>query len=89
MSKGALDRLIAAGAVELGAQGFRVNAINPGPINTGWMDHELEQALTRSTPAGRLGTPEDTAHLVSFLLSEEGSWINGQILYSNGGFGVS
>ncbi len=89
MSKGALDRLVAAGAVELGAQGFRVNGINPGPINTGWMDAELEQALVHSTPAGRLGTPADTAHLIEFLLSDAGQWINGQILHSNGGFGVS
>ncbi|MEU4208255.1 SDR family oxidoreductase [Rothia terrae] len=89
MSKGALDRLIAAGAVELGGQGFRVNGINPGPINTGWMNEELEQVLTQSTPAGRLGTPEDTAHLIEFLLSDAGHWINGQILHSNGGFGVS
>ena len=38
------------------------------------------------TPAGRLGTPKDTADLVRFLLSEQGSWINGQLLLSNGGF---
>lgn len=89
MSKGALDRLIAAGAVELGADGFRVNAINPGPIDTGWMDDSLRDALQTATPAGRLGTPADAANLVSFLLSENGQWINGQILHSNGGFGVS
>lgn len=89
MSKGALDRLIAAGAVELGAEGFRVNAINPGPIDTGWMNDSLRRNLQLATPAGRLGNPEDTANLVSFLLSEPGHWINGQILHSNGGFGVS
>ncbi len=38
------------------------------------------------TPAGRLGTPRDTADLVRFLLSEQGGWINGQLLLSNGGF---
>lgn len=53
------------------------------------MNEELEQVLTQSTPAGRLGTPEDTAHLIEFLLSDAGHWINGQILHSNGGFGVS
>lgn len=38
------------------------------------------------TLAGRLGTPEDTANLVRFLLSDQGAWINGQVLYRNGGF---
>ena len=38
------------------------------------------------TPAGRLGTPADTADLVRFLMSDTGAWITGQVLYSNGGF---
>jgi 3-oxoacyl-[acyl-carrier protein] reductase len=39
-----------------------------------------------TTPAGRLGTAEDTSNLVRFLFSDAGSWVNGQLLYSNGGF---
>lgn len=85
-SKGALDRLIIAAGIELGSQGFRSNLINPGPINTGWMNSELEEYLTQQTPAGRLGIPQDIAHLVSFLLSLQGDWINGQLLKSDGGF---
>lgn len=85
-SKGALDRLIIAAGIELGPQGFRSNLINPGPINTGWMNTELEEYLTQQTPAGRLGMPQDIAHLVSFLLSPQGDWINGQLLKSDGGF---
>jgi 3-oxoacyl-[acyl-carrier protein] reductase len=38
------------------------------------------------TPLGRLGTPQDTAHLVDFLCSLKGGWVNGQLLMSNGGF---
>jgi 3-oxoacyl-[acyl-carrier protein] reductase len=87
-SKGALDRIVTAAAVELGDRGVRANVINPGPIDTGWMDDRTRQWAVEATPAGRLGTPDDTAHLVRFLLSPEGSWINGQILHSNGGFNV-
>jgi 3-oxoacyl-[acyl-carrier protein] reductase len=85
-TKGALDRLVLASAHELSDRGLRANVINPGPIDTGWMDDEIRAAGTAMQPTGRLGTPADTAHLVRFLLSEQGQWINGQLLYSNGGF---
>jgi 3-oxoacyl-[acyl-carrier protein] reductase len=49
------------------------------------MSESQRADVTRWTPLGRLGTPEDAAHLVAFLLSAEGGWINGQLLYSNGG----
>ncbi|MDO4917922.1 SDR family oxidoreductase [Kocuria sp.] len=88
-SKGALDRLVTAAAIELAPLGVRSNAINPGPIDTGWMTPEIKDHLTTMTPAGRLGTPSDTADLVAFLLSEQGGWITGQVLHSNGGFGVA
>jgi 3-oxoacyl-[acyl-carrier protein] reductase len=87
-SKGALDRIVIAAAVELADRGVRANAINPGPIDTGWMDDAIRTASTAATPAGRLGTPQDTADLVRFLFSDAGSWINGQILHSNGGFAI-
>lgn len=85
-SKGALDRLVAAAAVELGPRGLRANVINPGPIDTGWMSDEIREAGLQQTPAGRLGTPQDTADLVRFLMSDAGGWITGQVLMSNGGF---
>lgn len=88
-SKGAMDRLVIAAAIELADRGVRSNLINPGPIDTGWMDAELRTAMTRATPAGRLGTAEDTANLVRFLFSDAGSWINGQLLHSNGGLQTS
>jgi 3-oxoacyl-[acyl-carrier protein] reductase len=87
-SKGALDRIVIAAAVELADLGVRANVINPGGIDTGWMDETIRALCIHATPAGRLGTPNDTANLVDFLLSDQGSWINGQILYSNGGFKV-
>jgi 3-oxoacyl-[acyl-carrier protein] reductase len=85
-SKGALDRIVVAAAVELAGSGIRANVINPGPIDTGWMDAPIRAAGVARTPAGRLGTPSDTADLVRFLMSDAGGWINGQVLYSNGGF---
>ncbi len=88
-SKGALDRIVVAAAVELGSRGIRANVINPGPVDTGWMSPVIREAGVAQTPAGRLGTPNDTADLVRFLMSDAGGWINGQILYSNGGFRTS
>src|SRR6478609_8185256 len=65
-SKGALDRIVIAAAVELADRGIRANVINPGPVDTGWMTAEIRQMALAQTPAGRLGTPADTASLVRF-----------------------
>lgn len=88
-SKGALDRLVIAAAIELGGRGLRANVINPGPIDTGWMDDDIRASGIARTPAGRLGTPQDTTDLVRFLLSDAGGWITGQRLFSSGGFHTS
>jgi len=88
-SKGALDRIVIAAAVELADRGIRANVINPGPVDTGWMTAEIRQMVLAQTPAGRLGTPADTASLVRFLMSDAGGWITGQLLHSNGGFSTS
>jgi 3-oxoacyl-[acyl-carrier protein] reductase len=85
-SKGALDRIVTAAAYELRDLGISANVVNPGPINTGWMDNSDVERCVRRTPLGRLGQPGDTANLVSFLCSPEGGWINGQLINSNGGF---
>jgi len=88
-SKGALDRIVMAAAQELAPQGISANVINPGPIDTGWMDDATRSALVGMQPSGRLGTPADTANLVAFLLSEKGRWVTGQLLKSDGGFSIS
>ncbi|MFD5974737.1 SDR family oxidoreductase [Streptomyces bacillaris] len=84
-SKGALDRITLAAAHELAHLGVTANVVNPGPVDTGWMNDELRRALAQGTPLGRLGTPQDTAHLVDFLCSPQGQWVNGQLLKSKGG----
>jgi 3-oxoacyl-[acyl-carrier protein] reductase len=85
-SKGALDRITLAAARELADLGITANALNPGPVQTGWIDEENEAWILGRTPLGRLGTPTDTANIVSFLCSEQGGWVNGQLLHSDGGF---
>lgn len=85
-SKGALDRITLAAAHELAHLGVTSNVINPGPVDTGWMSDEVREHVLGRTPLDRLGTPQDTAHLVDFLCSPKGQWINGQLLMSNGGF---
>lgn len=85
-SKGALDRIVIAAARELGGQGISANVLNPGPVDTGWMDAATRNSLTALQPGGRLGTPADVAPTVAFLLSPEGRWVTGQLIKSDGGF---
>lgn len=85
-SKGALDRIVLAAAKELGPQGITANVINPGPVDTGWMDDDIRRACLQRQPTGRLGEPADIADVVSFLLSPQGQWVNAQLLSVDGGF---
>ena len=84
-SKAALERIVVAAAAELGPLGITVNAINPGPTDTGWISAELRDRLEEGTPLGRVGRPEDAAELVAFLCSSRGGWITGQVIASDGG----
>jgi 3-oxoacyl-[acyl-carrier protein] reductase len=85
ISKGALDLVIKAAAVELGSRGIRANCVNPGPTETGWISDRIRSQISRESPLGRPSVPQDAANLVAFLLSNEGGWITGQVLNSNGG----
>ncbi|WP_311208586.1 MULTISPECIES: SDR family oxidoreductase [unclassified Aeromicrobium] len=85
-SKGALDRIVISAARELGPLGISANVLNPGPVDTGWMDDQLREGLLPHQPLGRLGEPRDVAGVVAFLLSPEGRWISGQLLHADGGF---
>lgn len=86
VSKGALDRIVRSCARDYAPQGISANVLNPGPVDTGWMDDATRERLTALTPAGRLGTPGDIAALVAFLVSPEGRWVTGQLLHADGGF---
>jgi 3-oxoacyl-[acyl-carrier protein] reductase len=85
-SKGAMDRIVLAAALELADLGVTANVVNPGPTDTGWMTPELRTALVARTPLGRIGAPQDAAALVGFLCSPDGGWVTGQLLHSDGGF---
>lgn len=72
---------------EMAARNITVNAVAPGFIATD-MTADLDAAeLKKTIPAGRLGTPEEVAHLVSFLCSDEASYITGQVISVAGGLG--
>ena len=85
-TKGAIEALTYTLAAEVGALGITVNAINPGPTDTGWMTEPIKDALCGMFPTGRVGEPKDAARIIKFLASEEGEWITGQTLHSEGGF---
>ena len=85
-TKGAIEAFTVTLAAEVGHRGITVNAVNPGPTDTGWMTEELKRELAAKSPTGRVGEPEDAARLVAFLASDEARWITGQIIHSEGGF---
>ncbi len=85
-TKGAVSTFTKSVAIELAPLKITVNAVDPGPTNTGWMSSKLKEELLPKFPMGRLGEPRDAAKLVIFLASEESEWITGQIIHSDGGF---
>lgn len=86
MSKGAIHQMTRTLADELADRGITVNAINPGPVDTGWASDDLRERLRSAFPAGRWGRPEDIAPIVAWLLSEESAWLTGQVIDAEGGF---
>jgi 3-oxoacyl-[acyl-carrier protein] reductase len=82
VSKGALQQATATLADELADRGITVNTVNPGPTDTGWAIGDAGPQM----PFGRWGEPEDAARLIAWLCSDEGRWITGQTINSEGGF---
>jgi 3-oxoacyl-[acyl-carrier protein] reductase len=86
ISKGAVHQMTRSLADALADRGVTVNAINPGPVDTGWPSPELRERLVPAFPAGRWGRPEDIAAVVAWLASDDSAWITGQVLDAEGGF---
>ena len=85
-TKGAIEAFTRTLAAEVGNKGITVNAVNPGPTDTGWMTEELKREIAPKFPSGRVGQPEDAAKLVAFLVGDGAAWITGQVIHSEGGF---
>jgi 3-oxoacyl-[acyl-carrier protein] reductase len=88
-SKAAVEAMTFILAHELRGRDVTVNAVAPGPTATDMFlegkDQELLDRLANSVPLERLGTPDDIAHVVSFLASSAGHWVNGQTIRANAG----
>jgi 3-oxoacyl-[acyl-carrier protein] reductase len=90
-TKGAVDAITGVLARELGPKKIRVNAINPGVVETegthsaGFIGSDFENALVAQTPLGRIGQPGDIASIAVFLASEDSAWLTGEQLVASGG----
>ena len=88
-SKGAIEQFTRVAARELGARGITVNAVAPGATDTDLLRSmnppESLASIPRLTPLGRLGTPEDIARVVAFLVGPDSGWITGQVIFAGGG----
>lgn len=90
-AKGAIDAITGVLSKELGPRGIRVNAVNPGLIETegshsaGAMNSDFQRWNEEQTPLGRIGQVTDVAPIVSFLASDEAGWITGEVILASGG----
>ena len=78
-------------ARELASRGVTVNAVAPGLINTDMtaaLSEKVKEVMLQEIPAGRMGTPEDVANAVAFLVSDQAAYITGQVLSVDGGFAM-
>jgi 3-oxoacyl-[acyl-carrier protein] reductase len=90
-TKAAVNAITISLAKELGPRKIRVNAINPGMVETeglhaaGISESEFRKQIEAQTPLGRIGQPQDIAPAAVFFASPDSSWITGETLYISGG----
>jgi 3-oxoacyl-[acyl-carrier protein] reductase len=90
-TKGAVNSLTIALSKELGPKQIRVNALNPGMVETegthsaGFIGSDFHQQTIKETPLGRIGQPDDIASIAAFLASDDSVWVSGQTIQASGG----
>lgn len=90
-TKGAVDAVTRVLAKELGPKKIRVNAINPGLVETegvhttGLVGSEFQKQMEAQTPLGRIAQPEDIAPIAVFLASNDSGWLTGETVLASGG----
>ncbi|MBB5065924.1 glucose 1-dehydrogenase [Granulicella mallensis] len=90
-TKGAVDAITGVLAKELGPKKIRVNALNPGMVDTegvqtaGFLGSDMEKNIVAQTPLGRVGQVDDIASVATFLASDDAKWVTGELLRVGGG----
>lgn len=90
-TKGAVDAITGVLSRELGPRKIRVNAVNPGMVETegtrsaGFIGSDFHAHAVAQTPLGRIGQPNDIASIVTFLASDDSYWLTGERLFAGGG----
>ena len=85
-AKGALAAITPTLADHLADQAITLNAVNPGPVDTGYAPPDVLEEVRQRFPAGRWGVPDDPARLIAWLVTDEAAWVTGQVINSEGGF---
>lgn len=86
LAKGALASSVRTLATALGPLRISVNAVNPGPVDTGYLHGEQHSAVAARFPGGRWATADQAASLVTWLTTDEAAWITGEVINAEGGF---
>jgi 3-oxoacyl-[acyl-carrier protein] reductase len=84
-TKGALEQFTKGLAVELAPNGVTVNTVSPGFTDTAMMPDAFRETGAQMSPLKRLGTPEDIANVVAFIVSDQARWLTGQNIHASGG----
>jgi 3-oxoacyl-[acyl-carrier protein] reductase len=90
-TKGAVNSITVSLSKELGPKKIRVNALNPGMVETegvhaaGFIGSDFQKQTIAETPLGRIGQPQDIATIAAFLASDDSCWVNGQTISASGG----
>src|SRR5262249_51649731 len=87
VSKGAIHQMTLSLSGEVAHRGITVNAINPGPVDTGWAtDPEVHALIEGRFPQGGWGAPADIANVIAWIVSDGAAWMTGEVLNVDGGF---